>query len=192
MQSSDIWQIAFAVLTSLGGGAVIILGFSSWLGKVWANRLMEAEKASYANALEELKSKLNQDTESYKIKLKKSEFLFQKEFEAASKLVEFRQSILPEHYSPRMDWGDVEIDIANQFGNIEKYLKNFLGLHGAILSKEIKELVELSIYKAGSNKHYDNPGGPPIHAIIAAREVYEHVQHSEELLIEKVQDQSVT
>jgi len=34
----------------LGGGAVVILGFSSWLGKLWAKRILDKE-------IEELKSK---------------------------------------------------------------------------------------------------------------------------------------
>jgi len=192
MSGSDVWNVSLAVLLSLGGGGSIVFALSSWLGKVWATRIMDEERASYASTLEELKNKLNQDTESYKIKLKKSEFIFQKEFEAASRMVAIKQSLLPEHHSAGMDWDDVDVDIANQFPRIEKDLKQFLGVHGAILSEKTKRLVEESIYLSGSNKHYVNVGDPSHEAIIAARNVYENIDRCEGLLIEKVHSQSVT
>ena len=43
------------MLASVGGGAVIIFALSSWLGKVWANRILEADKVKYQSALEVLK-----------------------------------------------------------------------------------------------------------------------------------------
>ena len=191
MDIKELLELSGVILGSLGGAAAIIFGFSSWLGKVWANRLMTKEKAEYAQELESIKNRLVQDTESHKIKLKKSEFLFQKEFEAASGFVEFRQSILPEHYMPEMDWGDVEEDIANNFDRMEKWLKSFLGSHGAILPNEVKDLIELSIYKAGSNKHYEKPNAPKA-ARNAAVEVYKVIEEIEGKLIEKVQRQSST
>lgn len=42
---ADILYIATAVIASLGGGAVIVFAFSSWLGKVWAERILEKQKA---------------------------------------------------------------------------------------------------------------------------------------------------
>jgi hypothetical protein len=36
------------VIASLGGGGAIVLGFSGWLGKVWAERLMEKERHEHA------------------------------------------------------------------------------------------------------------------------------------------------
>ncbi|EPC3543473.1 hypothetical protein ACRZCT_003096 [Aeromonas hydrophila] len=76
MELKELLEIAGVILGSLGGGAAIIFGFSSWLGKVWANRLMEKEKAEHTRELESLRNRLTQDTESYKVKLKKSEFIF--------------------------------------------------------------------------------------------------------------------
>jgi Glu-tRNA(Gln) amidotransferase subunit E-like FAD-binding protein len=40
------------MLASVGGGAVILLALSSWFGKVWANRILEADKLKYQHALE--------------------------------------------------------------------------------------------------------------------------------------------
>lgn len=45
MTWDDTFKIVTAMLTSVGGASIIILGLSSWLGKVWANRILEKEKA---------------------------------------------------------------------------------------------------------------------------------------------------
>jgi hypothetical protein len=103
MELSEMFKLVGAILVSLGGGAAIIFGFSNWLGKVWANRLMEKEKATHARELESLRNQLTQDTESYKVKLKKSEFIFQKEYEAVSEFVLLKRSFLPTFYL----WGQV-------------------------------------------------------------------------------------
>jgi hypothetical protein len=112
MRFQELLELSGVILGSIGGGAIIIFSFSNWLGKLWAIRLMEKEKAAYSQELESLRNKLIQDTENYKIKLKKSEFIFQKEFDAASGLSEIIQSILPEHHMANMDWADVSHDIA--------------------------------------------------------------------------------
>jgi hypothetical protein len=48
----DALTLAASVLLSLGGGAVLILALAGWLGKVWAGRLLEDKKASYARDYE--------------------------------------------------------------------------------------------------------------------------------------------
>ena len=86
-------EIVLSVLGALGGGALIIGGFAHWLGNLWAKRLIQEEKA-----------KLDLDIESHKVKLRKSEFLFEKEYEAVSEFVALLRSILPRHSYPDMDW----------------------------------------------------------------------------------------
>ncbi len=63
MNTEQAFQIAQAILLSLGGGAIIVVGLSSWLGKVWASRMMVSERAKYASELEELKAKLHKEAE---------------------------------------------------------------------------------------------------------------------------------
>ena len=55
-----VWSTAAAVIVSLGGGGVIVFALSSWLGKVWANRIADAERARFARELEGYKSKLEE------------------------------------------------------------------------------------------------------------------------------------
>ena len=58
MSIQQIWEIAGAILVSLGGGGAIVVGLSSWLGKVWANRILENEKSAHSKELESYKSQL--------------------------------------------------------------------------------------------------------------------------------------
>ena len=51
----EYFELASVIIASVGGAGVIILGLSSWLGKVWASRLMTSEKQKYAKELEEFK-----------------------------------------------------------------------------------------------------------------------------------------
>jgi gas vesicle protein len=44
MSWEDGFKISTAILTSLGGGSAIVLLFSSWLGKVWAARILDKER----------------------------------------------------------------------------------------------------------------------------------------------------
>merc|ERR1711916_249141 len=43
--------------TSLGGSAFLLVVFSSWLGKVWADRLMQNERSKHEQLLNELQIK---------------------------------------------------------------------------------------------------------------------------------------
>ena len=56
MNPSNAFEIAQAVLLSLGGGGIIVFALSNWLGKVWANRLMATATAQHEKDLEKLNS----------------------------------------------------------------------------------------------------------------------------------------
>lgn len=49
------YQIGFVLLSSAGGAALIIAALSSWLGKVWANRILESDRARYAKELDNIR-----------------------------------------------------------------------------------------------------------------------------------------
>src|SRR5690349_20226725 len=55
-----IWNAAGAVIASLGGGVVLVFAFSSWLGKVWAIRIADEERARFSRELEAFKNELHQ------------------------------------------------------------------------------------------------------------------------------------
>lgn len=188
---TQIIQIAATIIVSLGGAAGIVLGCSNWLGKVWADRLMEKEKAKHASDLEGLKAKFLVDTERYKTALKKSEFIFQKEYEAASTLIALRREIQPTLSHPEMDWHDACDDIAIRFGSIEQKLERFLATHGAVLQPAARARLLRSIrYAAEGQFGAPDPDHISAEANAAAAGLVDELEEIEMLLLQSVHGQS--
>lgn len=57
----EIFGIASAIIASVGGAGVIIIGLSSWFGKVWANRILENQKKEYQREIESYKCQLQEN-----------------------------------------------------------------------------------------------------------------------------------
>ncbi len=79
MSMDEIFKISGAILASVGGAAAIIFALSSWLGKVWANRILEKDKLAYSSELERIKNQLHTDAE-------KQQFVFSLYFEGQFKI----------------------------------------------------------------------------------------------------------
>ncbi|NNA55628.1 hypothetical protein [Pseudomonas koreensis] len=158
----EVLEVVSGVIISIGGGAAIIGGFSNWLGKVWADRLMEQEKSRFAKELEHEKSKLSweleqlknsilRETESFKIQLKKSEYIFEKEFEAACEFSALLQRLLPKHrhfLDAENEWLEDLTKVEQRSIDIENELSAFLINYGAILDNIIKKEISQSIASA--------------------------------------------
>jgi len=67
MDIDAIWKIAQAILLSLGGGAAIVFAFSTWFGKVWAERILEKDGAKYQRKIELIKGDLNKKIHEYNV-----------------------------------------------------------------------------------------------------------------------------
>lgn len=52
MTISDALTVTITALLSLGGGGIIVFALSSWLGRVWASRILEQDRAKYQKALQ--------------------------------------------------------------------------------------------------------------------------------------------
>lgn len=54
------WDVALKIVSAaigaVGGASLLVVALSSWLGKVWANRILESDRQKYANQLETLKT----------------------------------------------------------------------------------------------------------------------------------------
>jgi len=59
MELKEIFEVAFAILASLGGAALLLAAFSSWLGNLWAKRMLQNERAKHQESLESVKRELN-------------------------------------------------------------------------------------------------------------------------------------
>lgn len=57
----EIFGIAAAIIASIGGAGAIIIAVSSWLGKVWANRILENQKKEHQREIESFKSQLQEN-----------------------------------------------------------------------------------------------------------------------------------
>jgi hypothetical protein len=59
MNWNEAFKISTAVFFSVGSASVIIFGLSSWLGKVWAARLLQKEKNEHDKDIEKYKKDLD-------------------------------------------------------------------------------------------------------------------------------------
>jgi hypothetical protein len=59
MNIDEIFKISAAVIASIGGSALILAAFSSWLGSVWAKRMLQNERAKHSETLESIKKELD-------------------------------------------------------------------------------------------------------------------------------------
>ena len=181
MNWSDLVTIVATLIISLGGGGAIVLGLSNWIGKILADR--------YA---EKLKHEIQQEIESYKMKLKKSEFLFLKEFEAASQFISLHHNLLPSYRFPDMDWYDACEDFAGNFENVEKELNRYIATYGAVLSQQVLECLNNAISKAASRKFEVSLDDVSKQDIALAEKVMEELQKIEIELRRVVWSQSST
>ena len=152
-------------------------------------------RSEYARELESLRNQLTKDTESYKIKLRKSEFIFQKEYEAASEFVALKWSFLPTYSHPQMDWHEACDEIAHDFHKIEKSLSIYISKHGSVLTDEVQSHIRNAIAKSGEYKFEITEHVVDDVANKAADELFGddgEMHKAEELLIKQVHSQSST
>lgn len=187
--NSSVWEFVLAFLASLGGGGAIVLGLSNWLGKVWSDRLAEKLKAENSRDLERVKTELMHEVESYKVKLKKSEFLFQKEFEAATTFAAIFRSMHPGFNHPYMDWYEACDEIAKCFGSIEKRLEGYFSQFSAVLTDEERKLLIDAISDAGYSKFEVINGDVSSKSNHDADVLYKKLAALEEKLISRVRNQ---
>ena len=57
--STEPFEIAQAVLLSLGGGGAIVFGLSSFLGKVWAQKILQSEKVEHDKEIAKFRNELD-------------------------------------------------------------------------------------------------------------------------------------
>jgi hypothetical protein len=186
---SALWQTVIGVLVALGGGGGIVFALSGWLGRVWADRVAEQLKASNTQALERIKADFVRDVESYKVRLKKSEFFFQREFDATLEFTSIVRSVIPRRSFPDMDWSDAMEQVVDSFAKTERRLEDFLVSHGPVLSEGERELLDGAISTATEGKLYGSAEGDPAGHKLAAT-LCKTLKELESHLIKRLRDQS--
>ncbi len=90
MSYEDIFKTLAAVFVSVGGAGAIFFGLSSYLGKVWANRILESDRARFTQEIEALKAQFEATNRKLQAQLDKrvhvSRIQFETEFQGLQKV----------------------------------------------------------------------------------------------------------
>lgn len=81
MDLGTAFSTALAVIASIGGGGLIVLGMSTWLGKVWASRILESDRRRFSEELERIRGELEKTIHAHRIQ-------FETEFKVLSEIWE--------------------------------------------------------------------------------------------------------
>ena len=68
MGIADIFRVAGAAIAATGSASLIMFALSSWLGKVWASRILERERGALAKELEERRAELARLTAEHSVR----------------------------------------------------------------------------------------------------------------------------
>jgi len=203
-----------AIVTSVGGTVIVVSALFGWLGKFFINKILtqetakfskaleadksiyskelESEKAAHLKEIEGMKNSLLQETESHKIKLKKSEFIFEKQYEAASDLFALVSEINPKLINLEMDSYDAFEVVARDFPKIEKLIETFLLKNSIVLDSNILLLLEASGRLAERGKfELNNPAERYIsdNNIDAAKNIIDNIWKAYSMTIKIIKDQ---
>ena len=58
--AANVFSLLAALIASVGAASAIIVGLSAWLGKVWATRIADRERATMAQDLEQYRHQLSE------------------------------------------------------------------------------------------------------------------------------------
>jgi hypothetical protein len=77
LNMNEVLQVALGIVG--GGGAVV--GLSTWLGNLWANRSIEDYRHRYTTELEALKTKYQFDIQALRGQIERGHIVHQRQFE---------------------------------------------------------------------------------------------------------------
>src|SRR5260221_7098450 len=160
----DAFKVVAAAILSVGGGGVIVVGLSSWLGKLWAQLLMQKDIAKYAADLESLKGKLEGANKRIQAELDKTVYVhrvqFETEFKALSgiwakvaavrsALAEFRpqlEIVAPDHENDLVPADKLEKKLAkfvNVCGEFRLVVHEYNPVYPKDIYDELERLIDL-------------------------------------------------
>lgn len=114
---NDIWQTALAIIGSIGGGGIIIVGISSWLGKLWADKLMKKSEYEYQRNLELIKQDFEKKNYIHQAKFTKEFEIYGVLTESCCKMITATYALFPKHLNNIADLksqGQVKIENASE------------------------------------------------------------------------------
>ncbi|MCX5815965.1 MAG: hypothetical protein NTX75_06930 [Proteobacteria bacterium] len=99
----NFYQIAFILLTSVGGAVIIIAALSTWLGKVWANRILESDKAKYTQELDKIRHQFQIEFDQLSIIHENQKSSFQRMIKELHKSIKSLEQAYDEAWQPISD-----------------------------------------------------------------------------------------
>lgn len=146
--TSILLTIAGAVLAN--ATVLAVLGYLGRQFLQWSvSRDLERFKAELkrdADAeVERVKGELSREIESYKVKLKKSESLFEREIAAAQSFARWFGDTDPRKDHPHMEWEDAMDAWVERSGPVKDQLHDYLILNGPALLQGEREQLESAI-----------------------------------------------
>jgi hypothetical protein len=134
-----------AIVVSVGGTSVIVVGLAKWFGDRLANKLLEKDKAKYQEELEGLKLKYQTELEIKKNNLEKSKTLFLRYSEHQFKLYnELWASLCDLKHIGEELWEQAEIQKVKEFS--KQLITTKLTVEKSALlieSKHYKDLIKI-------------------------------------------------
>jgi hypothetical protein len=133
----DFLEIIKLFLACFGGSTVALLALSKWLGNVWANRIIEKEKAEYSRQLEAYKNELEIDRTN---SLKQLELNLNRQLEA------FKSSLTKEVELLKISQTQLHLHKTQEFVNLVEYFGQFFA-EPEKLQKTLKSPKDVVTYK---------------------------------------------
>jgi len=143
----EILKITLAILANLGFSAAIILGFSNWLGKVWANRIMVSEKAKYSKELDEIKHRFQLEQQRLSIVYENQKNSFKRIIDV---MYDTTASIVPYDYD--QPWETLEHDKFKKFNKVINEESLFIDENAVLALKFLVYILSDAIYYPGEGE----------------------------------------
>jgi len=119
-------------------GSVIILGLSSWLGKVWAGRIMEKDRIKYETQMETLLQRLRTDDSKilyiHKLQFEKEFEIYKELWAHAIRLEQSVQCLAHLCFEPDQFFRDNDIENAQEYNIFEGFKKDLSEAAGKFTS----------------------------------------------------------
>lgn len=136
----NFYQIAFLLLSSTGGAAIIVFALSSWLGKVWANRILESDKSKYTKELDKIRHQFEIERNQLSIIHNNQKISFQRVIKSLQKSIK----ALEQGYD--QPWQPIPAKFYNELNEIVIEESLFLGAEGERALGIYLSFFEQSIY----------------------------------------------
>lgn len=151
MSQAEIWSTASAVLVSLGGGGFIVWALSSYLGNIWAKKLLTKYQADLDKELEKIKKEYTAEIELYKVELEKAKDDYRrfstKKFEIVEATWSAMFDVVDELKLYNPNDGDYRAHLLNRLSVVIQYLK-LIKKNSLYFENETKELLDKYVFSA--------------------------------------------